>query len=69
MSGEYLKQTIDKIKAPNQVAMEKAYERQQSLAKPPGSLGGLEDISVKMAGITGQVFNEIKRFYARNRKS
>ena len=61
MSGEYLKQTIDKIKAPNEDAMKAAFERQQSLAKPPGSLGGLEDISVKMAGITGQVYNEINR--------
>ena len=61
MTGEYLEKTIKTIKKANGPAMAAAYERQQSLAKPPGSLGGLEDISVKMAGITGQVFNEIKR--------
>lgn len=56
-----LLETINKIEKLNGPAMETAMARQQSLAKPPGSLGGLEDISVKMAGITGSVFNEIKR--------
>lgn len=41
--------------------MEAARARQQRLAKPPGSLGGLEDISVRMAGITGSVVNSIKK--------
>lgn len=54
-------ETINRIEAPDMAAMETAITRQESLAKPPGSLGGLEDISVKMAGITGNVFNEIKR--------
>lgn len=35
--------------------MEKAQRRQDRLAKPPGSLGGLEQIAVRMAGITGEV--------------
>ena len=56
-----LLETINKIENLNGAAMEAALIRQESLAKPPGSLGGLEDISVKMAGITGSVFNEIKR--------
>lgn len=56
-----LYETINYIENPDKDAMEAALKRQQSLAKPPGSLGGLEDISVKMAGITGRVFNEIKR--------
>lgn len=42
-------------------AMQKARERQESLAKPPGSLGGLEEISVKLAGITGEVINSIDK--------
>ncbi len=43
-------------------AMEAAKERQSYLAKPPGSLGGLEDISVKIAGITGKPWgNEVKK--------
>ena len=42
-------------------AMDKARRRQAELAKPPGSLGLLEDISIRMAGITGQVRNALKR--------
>lgn len=38
-------------------AMEQARERQAALAKPPGSLGELEDISVRIAGMTGKVIN------------
>ena len=36
-------------------AMDQARDRQVTLAKVPGSLGKLEDISVKLAGITGKV--------------
>ena len=37
-------------------------ERQDYLAKPPGSLGGLEDISVKIAGITGKPYgNDVRK--------
>ena len=39
-------------------AMEKARQRQAELAKPPGSLGKLEDYSIRLAGITGNVKNE-----------
>jgi len=35
-------------------AMAAARARQNSLTKPPGSLGRLEDLSVQLAGITGQ---------------
>ena len=41
--------------------MEKARQRQAELAKPPGSLGKLEDYSIRLAGITGKVKNEIKK--------
>ncbi len=61
MQMEKLLEIINGIEEPDQRAMEAAMERQQSLAKPPGSLGALEDISVKMAGITGNVFNDIAR--------
>ena len=43
------------------VAMDKAMERQNSLIKPLESLGKLEDISIKFAGITGQVCNSIDK--------
>ncbi len=35
-------------------AMQAARERQAQLAKPPGSLGRLEELAVRVAGITGQ---------------
>ena len=41
--------------------MDAALARQESLAKPPHSLGKLEDLSVKLAGITGRVFNPVER--------
>ena len=40
-------------------AMAAARERQAQLAKPPGSLGRLEDLSVQLAGITGKIHNQI----------
>lgn len=42
-------------------AMAAARARQDSLAKPPHSLGKLEDISVKLSGITGEMFNPMER--------
>ena len=53
---------IGQIGEPDYQAMEEAKERQAYLAKPPGSLGRLEDISVKIAGITGKaVDNDVTR--------
>jgi len=42
-------------------AMAAARERQAQLAKPPGSLGRLEALSVQLAGITGNVHNTIEK--------
>ena len=42
-------------------AMTAARARQAQLAKPPGSLGRLEDLSVQLAGITGRVHNKIEK--------
>ncbi len=42
-------------------AMRLARERQGILAKPPGSLGKLEELSVQLAGITGRVKNRIDK--------
>ena len=42
-------------------AMTLARQRQAQLAKPPGSLGRLEDLSVQLAGITGRVHNKIEK--------
>lgn len=45
----------------DEAAMARARERQAQLAKPPGSLGRLEDLSVQLAGITGKVHNSVKK--------
>ena len=52
---ELLGKYISGIKGPDSGAMAKAKERLDSLAKPPGSLGKLEDIAVRLAGIGGSV--------------
>ncbi len=52
---KYLKKTIAAIQPADQEAMRKARERQDYLAKVPGSLGRLEEISVRIAGMTGKV--------------
>ena len=50
-----------KIQPLDDAAMAKAREWQAQLAKPPGSLGRLEDLSVQLAGITGTVHNKIEK--------
>ena len=56
-----LQTELSQITGPDTGAMEKARARQAELAKPPGSLGLLEDISVQLASITGRVKNEIAK--------
>lgn len=55
--NQLIKETLQKITAPDTAAMEAARARQQSLAKPPRSLGQLEEISIRIAGVTGKVYN------------
>ena len=45
----------------DEVAIAAARERQAQLAKPPGSLGRLEDLSIQLAGITGKIHNKIEK--------
>ncbi|MBU3106802.1 nicotinate-nucleotide--dimethylbenzimidazole phosphoribosyltransferase [Clostridium gasigenes] len=56
-----LKKFINDIKPANEKACKLAKERLDSLAKPLGSLGKLEEISIKLAGITGNVKNSINK--------
>ena len=44
-----------------EAAMDKARAYQGRLAKPPGSLGRLESLSIQLAGITGKVHNNIAK--------
>ena len=55
MPTEALDECIAQIKGLDGAAMARARARQAELAKPPGSLGKLEDISVRLAGIGGGV--------------
>lgn len=54
-------ETIESIKPADQQVLEKARKRQETLAKPPGSLGLLEKQSIRIAGMTGKVTNSIDR--------
>src|SRR5699024_8554561 len=51
-----LEETVQKIERLDEEMMEKARERVDNLIKPPKSLGRLEDISVQLSGITGELY-------------
>jgi nicotinate-nucleotide--dimethylbenzimidazole phosphoribosyltransferase len=55
-----LNETISRIHPLNGEAMKKAKERQDSLTKPKESLGVLEELSIRVAGITGNPMPSIK---------
>ena len=54
-----LETLIASVSAPDQAAMALAREHQAMLAKPPGSLGRLEDLAEQLAGITGKAHNSM----------
>lgn len=54
-----LKKALESIRVPNLKAIEKALTRQNRLSKPQGSLGRLEEISLRLAGIQGREKPEI----------
>ncbi len=56
-----LQNVIARIRPLDGAAMDRARQRQAQLAKPPGSLGRLEELSIQLAGITGRVHNDMKR--------
>jgi len=56
-----LQETLDKIGSLNSDIMAKAQERLNSLTKPLGSLGKLEDIAIRITGITGELFPKVDR--------
>lgn len=61
MNESELKSLISSIEPASRSAMELAAARQSELAKPPGSLGRLEELSIRIAGMTGKVHNEFER--------
>jgi len=50
-----LSQILKQIKPLDREAMEEAQSRQDELTKPRGSLGRLEELSIKVAGIKGKI--------------
>ncbi|OHD67016.1 MAG: nicotinate-nucleotide--dimethylbenzimidazole phosphoribosyltransferase [Spirochaetes bacterium RBG_13_51_14] len=58
---DLLNKTLSHIQPLNENAMQQARERLDSLLKPPGSLGRLEEIAVVMAGITGSGGGSLKK--------
>lgn len=56
-----LQKLIESITELDKPAMDAAAKRQAELAKPPGSLGRLEDLSIQIAGITGKLHNHIEK--------
>ncbi len=61
MTEQELARLLDSIGGPDEEAMRLARERQDALAKPPHSLGRLEDISVQLSGITGKLHNTVQK--------
>ncbi len=55
-----IQSVIDAVSPLSSAAMEAARKRQAKLAKPPGSLGRLEELSIQLAGITGNAHNQVK---------
>jgi len=59
--SETIKNTIGGIKQPDKKAEAAAQKRQNCLTKPQGSLGILEGLSIRIAGIQGKSMPEIKK--------
>ena len=54
-----LQETCEKINELDEEKMKAARERINSLIKPPGSLGKLEELAEKLSGITGELYPDI----------
>ncbi len=55
MDSEILQRTIVAVGVLDECGMQAARERQANLTKPIGALGRLEELSIQLAGITGQL--------------
>lgn len=56
---DLLTQTVKMIKPLDKKAMGEARARQDTLTKPPGSLGRLEELSIRLAGMQGKARPDI----------
>jgi len=53
--------TLNSIQAVEEKIIKKSQSRIDNLTKPIGSLGTLEEIATKIAGITGKIYNKINK--------
>jgi nicotinate-nucleotide--dimethylbenzimidazole phosphoribosyltransferase len=56
-----IEELISQIGPLDTVAMQAAQDRQNSLTKPTGSLGRLEELSIQVAGISGRALPQVNR--------
>ncbi len=56
-----LEETIEAIKASDEVAKDLTRKKWDGLVKPIGSLGMLEEVTIKIAGMTGKLDNTINK--------
>lgn len=61
MTRQELTAYIESILPADREAMDTARRRQAELAKPPGSLGALEDMSIRLAGVLRTARPEVRR--------
>ncbi|GGF85879.1 nicotinate-nucleotide--dimethylbenzimidazole phosphoribosyltransferase [Paenibacillus aceti] len=59
--NQSIEQIISGIAVPDQAASAAAAEHLDKLTKPPGSLGKLESLAVKLAGITGEKCPDVSK--------
>ena len=59
--NERIEKAISSVKPADKEVMTAAKERQAQLAKPPGSLGVLEELSIRVAGMTGKIHNKAEK--------
>lgn len=60
MTLKQLQEILARVTPADREVMDRAKKRQAELAKPPGSLGKLEEMSIRLAGITGRVCHQIE---------
>ena len=61
MNESELKALLARIEPRNESAYAAAVARMDSFAKPPGSLGALETIAARLAGVTGETVNALDK--------
>ena len=61
MTRQELTAYMESILPADRESMDAARRRQAELAKPPGSLGALEDMSIRLAGVLRTARPEVRR--------